>query len=574
MADNSITVGDAMLDIFRAHGAEYIFSSPGSEWTPVWDALARAKALGNGPVFINTRHEGLAVSLANGYYYRRRKLPIVLLHGSVGPLHAAMELRSATLERIPMVVLSGESAGFGEMPGPDPGSRWMRGLGDVGGSAALVRPLVKCGHTVSSREVLPGMLQDACRQALTQPTGPVFISVPLEFLHGESPSFGKRCAPAPAATHADSSALEEIAEQLLAAKRPVLLTEYAGRDPQNVSLLVELAESLALPVIEGLAPVFMNFPRDHSLHQGFDATQLLAEADVVLLVANQTPWHPPSKTPNDAKVILIEENPSYELSPYWAFGVDIVVGGELTSSLRRLHAQVSRRKRSSRRLEKVCEERRATLEERHRRVEQSLRSQALALGKRRPMNAVWATRTIGEALPQDALVLEETVTHKGPILRHVPRSIPGTYYGCGRSTGGLGIGLGIALGLKMAEPNRLVVALMGDGAFNYNPVPAAFGFAQQFGAPIFVALMDNRGYASMKQAHQESHPEGWSVRTDTFFGVEIEPRPDYVALAQAFGGYGELVEDPETLPGAIARAVAQCEAGQLALLDLIVDPQI
>lgn len=83
---------------------------------------------------------------------------------------------------MPMVVLSGESTGFGEMPRPDPGSQWLRVLGDAGGTAALVRPLMKWAHTVTSREVLLGMVQDACRQSLTQPTGPVFLSIPIEFM--------------------------------------------------------------------------------------------------------------------------------------------------------------------------------------------------------------------------------------------------------------------------------------------------------------------------------------------------------------------------------------------------------
>ena len=572
MAMDSTTVGDGMLEIFRCYGVEYIFSSPGSEWAPVWDALAKAKASGSGPTFINTRHEGLAVSLATGYYYRSGKLPIVLLHAGVGPLHAAMELRSAFREQIPMVVLSGESAGYGEMPGPDPGSQWVRVLGDVGGTAALVRPIVKWANTVTSCEVLLGMLQDACRQALTHPAGPVFLSIPLEFMHGECAPTAFRCAPPLTATYADPPALEDVARLLLEAKRPVLLTEYAGRDPQNVGPLVELAETLALPVIEALAPAFMNFPRDHGLHQGFDARELLSEADLVLLVADRVPWYPPSKRPTDARIILIDENPSHSLSPYWAFGVDAVVGGQLASSLRRLIREVSRLKDASGHLEREREERRAKLMDRHLRLREGLRSQALALAKRRPMNAVWATQVVGEALPADALVLEETVTHKGAILRHVPRSSPGTYYG--RSTGGLGVGLGVAMGLKMAEPNRLVVAFIGDGSFNYNPVPAAFGFAQQFGAPIFVVLMNNGSYAAMKRSHLEYYPEGWSVRTDTFFGAEIEPRPDYVALARAFGGYGEQVEDPEDLPAAVARALERVETGQLTLLDLVVDPQM
>ena len=113
--------------------------------------------------------------------------------------------------------------------------------------------------------------------------------------------------------------------------------------------------------------------------------------------------------------------------------------------------------------------------------------------------------------------------------------------------------------------------MVGDGSFNYNPVLAAFGFAQQFGTPILIVLMNNRGYAAMKRAHLDTLPEGWSVRTGSFFGAEIEPAPDYAAISQAFGGYGERVEEPAELAGAIRRAMERVRGGQLSLLDVVVE---
>lgn len=566
MAEDASTIGDAMLEVFRAYGAEYIFSSPGSEWAPLWDALARATSEGKGPRFYNTRHEELAISLAVGSYRQARKLQVVLLHTTVGTLHGAMALRCAQHERVPMVVLAGCSAGYGKMAGPDPGYQWARVLADVSGPADVARPYVKRSSSVTCREVLLGMLQDACRLALTPPFGPVFLSVPLEFLFGDYPPFEGRCTPPPLPTHSDSSALEQVAKELVQAERPVLLTEFAGRDPRNVTLLVELAENLALPVVEARAPVFLNFPRDHALHQGFESGPLLDDADLVLMVGDQMPWYPEANGPRNARIILIDEDPARELLNHWAYGVDQVIGGSLTSSLQELVRHVKRLLAESGARCAQYDERRSHWQRRHEQQREEWRAAATSTAQQRPIDAQWAACAIGEAISPDAIVAEETITHKAPLLRYLKRNQAGTFHST--NTGGLGVGLGVALGLKLAAPERLVVAVEGDGSFNYNPVLAAFGFAQQFRVPILVILMNNQGYVAMKRSHLGYYPDGWAVRTDTFFGSEIEPTPDYVAIAQAFGGYGERVEDPQALPDALRAAIERVQRGQLALLDI------
>ena len=570
MPDDPSTIGDAILEVLRAYGVDCIFSSPGSEWPPLWDALARAKAGGKGPRFINTRHEELAVTSAIGHYRQTGKLPAVVLHTADGTLHGATALRSAQLGRVPMVVLAGDSAGYGEMPGPDPGFQWARFLSNVGGSAYFARPYVKRSSSVTCPEVLLGMLQDTCRLALTPAFGPVFLGVPLEFMLGPCPPLDIKCTPPPLPPRADASALEKVAEQLLKAERPVLLTEYAGREPRNVRPLVELAESLAMPVVEADSPVFLNFPRDHALHQGFDGSELLEDADLVLLVADQMPWYPASRRPRNARIILIDDDPAHELMHYWGVGVDQVIGGDLTSSLEGLSASVRELKTKSSANDAAYRERWSRWQRRHDRNQEEWRAQAMANAQRRPMDARWATFAIAEALPPDAIVTEEVTTQTALLLRYVARNLAGHYFNC--KGGGLGQGVGTALGMKLGAPDCLVAAVVGDGAFNYNPILAAFGFAQQFGLPILVCILNNQGYAVMKTGHLHFYPDGWSARTNTFFGTEIEPQPDYVGIAESFGGCGERVEDPQSLPEALRRAIARVKGGQLALLDIVVDP--
>lgn len=563
------TVGDGILEVLRAYGVEYIFSSPGSEWPPLWDALARAKTLGLGPIFLNTRHEELAVNLAAGYQRHARKLPAVVLHSAVGPLKAAMCLRLAQHENTPMVILTGDCAGFGEMPCPDPGAQWLRSLAQVGGVASQVRPFVKRAATVTSPELLFGMIEDSCRLALTPPLGPVFLSIPGEYLLADCPPFKGRFTPPPNRVLADPQDLQHLAQLLVEAEHPLLITEYAGRDPENVALLVGLAEKLAAPVVEFNTPAFLNFPRDNALHQGFQPGELLDQADLVLAVGNKMPWYPPSKRPANARVVVIDEDAAQELLPYWALGLDQIIGGNLTSSLRQLNKFVDQVRAASGRDEGFYQERREFWQRRHHEQQENWRAAGERSGQDGTLDGFKAALAIGQTLPPDAILFEEVTSHKGLVLRHVNRNMAGTYY-C-RNSGGLGVGVGMALGIKVAAPERLVVAVVGDGALNYGPVLASFGFAQQFAVPIVVVVFNNQGYGSMKTMHKSYYPDGWSVRTNIFFGTEIEPRPDYAGIARCFGGCGEEVADPEALPGAIQRAIKHAEGGQLALLDVLLD---
>src|SRR5205823_11556155 len=146
---------ETVLRVLRAMGVERIFASPGSDWAPLWEALARPYAAGEVPEYISSRHEETAIGMASGYAKATGKLPALVLHTTVGALHAAMGLRAALHERVPMVVLAGESVSFGEPPAPPAGRQWLRVLTDVGGPAALVVRCVKLSFGDMSRLILP-----------------------------------------------------------------------------------------------------------------------------------------------------------------------------------------------------------------------------------------------------------------------------------------------------------------------------------------------------------------------------------------------------------------------------------
>ena len=120
-----LTGAETLLRVLSHMGVERIFASPGSEWSPVWEAFAKAKAQSEGvPLYISSRHEEITVGMASGYAKATGKLPAVMIHTTVGALHAAMALRGALHEQVPMVVFTGESVGFGEEAEPVWEPRW------------------------------------------------------------------------------------------------------------------------------------------------------------------------------------------------------------------------------------------------------------------------------------------------------------------------------------------------------------------------------------------------------------------------------------------------------------------
>jgi acetolactate synthase-1/2/3 large subunit len=166
-------------------------------------------------------------------------------------------------------------------------------------------------------------------------------------------------------------------------------------------------------------------------------------------------------------------------------------------------------------------------------------------------------------------VVNETITHRLELLRRLDRLEPGGLYES--SFGGLGVGLSTALGVKHARPERAVVCAIGDGAFHYNPVVAAFGASQELGLPLLVVLFDNAGYLSQKTDVMTYYPKGEAVRTGRFAGTGITPRPEYAKLAEAYGGYGEKVERPQDVPAALARGLEQQRKGRLALVHMVLN---
>jgi thiamine pyrophosphate-dependent acetolactate synthase large subunit-like protein len=568
-----VQAGEALLQALDACGVQDIFSSPGSDWPPVWEALAARRAAGQAlPRYVNCRHEELAAAMALGYARASGRLPAVLLHTGVGVLHAAMAIHIARQDRVPMLVLAGDSISFGEDRRHDPGAQWLRSLVEPGGPAGQAQPYTKWAASVGSVEALPGMLEHASRIALTTPRGPTMLSIPMEVLLADVPAhLVPRETAMPSRTRPDARAVARVARMLVESKAPVLLTEYAGSTPGAMEQLVELADLLAIPMVEARAPACTNFPTDHSLHLGYDALGLVDAADLVLLVGCVTPWHPASRRPaGNAAVVVLDEDADRAYLPTWGYPADEIVPGALDHTLADLLAAVRAAMQHQPPPAALLAERRARAEAEHRRLHQTWQQAAEAGANQTPLSEAWVLQQLAELLPDNAVVIEETTTTHTLIDRYIPRTRPGSYYS--RVAGGLGTMLCQALGVKLAQPDRLVVSLVGDGAFYYNPVPSCLGLAQEYDLPTLTVVFDNRSYAAMEASLLKYYPDGAAARTGVHFGGPISPETDYAGYARLHGGFGARADRPDQVRPAFEQALRAVQAGQQAIVHLVVKP--
>jgi acetolactate synthase-1/2/3 large subunit len=232
---NAFDGGEAILEAFRNLGVDYVISSPGSEWAPIWEALARQKLNSTpGPNYIDCGHENLAVNMALGYTQMTGRMQAVLLHAGTGLLQGSMAIHGVMVSEMPMLVMSGESLSYGEDPDYEPGAQWHRNLSVVGGPQRLVEPVVKWANQATSIHTLYQSTIRAGHIAQRVPKGPTYLCMPMETMMEDwtPPARMPRIDP-PTKLQAASEEIERVASLIRDANSPVITTEAAGRDPDG-----------------------------------------------------------------------------------------------------------------------------------------------------------------------------------------------------------------------------------------------------------------------------------------------------------------------------------------------------
>lgn len=557
----------AYLELLRAMGVKYFFVNPGTDTAPINEAFAKFAAEGKDePKLILSLHENLAASMAHGYAMVTGKPQVVMVHVTVGTANALGAIMNMHRSRIPVVFTAGRTpiTEEGFEGSRDLSVHWGQESFDQG---SLLREFTKWDYEVRLVEQLPLLVQRAFKIAMTAPPGPVYLILPREVLMKKLtkialPSLGEFNIPSP--INADPEALRKAADILLDAVNPVIVTGMLGDNPRAVDKLVELAEALAIPVIERPRER-MNFPTEHPLHLGYDISPYMGNVDAIFLIDTDIPWLPKTTKPKEgAKIIQIDVDPNYTYYPVWGFRADLPIVADSDMALPALTSIIKDRLSNDKEKQRRILERYERIREEHNRQRKVWRESAIKVSNRKPIDFMWLSYVINEVKDDDTIIVNEYSLQ--PTQLQLKK--PATYF---RSSpmSSLGWGLGAAMGAKLAAPDKTVIACIGDGSYIFNVPIACHWVMEAYRIPILTVIFNNQCYNAVKRTIKDLFPNGWSMKTGKFIGVDLHPSPKYENIVKAVGGYGETVEDPEEIKPALLRALEIVKTGRQAVVDVI-----
>jgi len=542
-------IANQLVKYLEARGIEHIFGLCGHTNIAVLAALSKSKKI----KFINTRHEQIAAHAADGYARATGKASVLLSHLSPGLTNAATGVANAALDSIPMVVIAGDvpSHYYGKHPHQEVN------LHADASQYEIYRPFVKRAWRVDSAHLFPEIIEKAFALAESGRPGPVLVDVPMDIFSKEvEVALFERLrhnAKAFAKPSLDEETAEKIVRHLLEARTPLLYVGGGILLANAATEMRELAEHLSLPVAHSLMGKGA-LPDDHLLilgMSGFWGTKFIndkclgadwvlglgtkfSEADCSSWEAEYTFNFPPTK------LIHIDIDPT-EIGRNYPVAIGAVA--DLKEALKVLN-RVARKiaPKGVQRPELVAE--------------MAANRKSFVTGNRQamesdkwPMQPERILADLRTVMPRDAILCTDVGWNKNGMAQQYPIYTPGSVF----TPGGfatMGFGSPAALGAKVALPDRVVVALIGDGGFGQNPAALATAFEEDI-AVIWV-IMNNCAYgtiAGLEKAH-------YGTTFGTVFEKDGKPySPDYAAIARAYGVDGIKVGSAAEFKPALEKAV-------------------
>lgn len=565
---------EALVDL----GVDYIFANLGTDHVSLIEEIARWDSEGRAhPQVILCPHEVVAVHMAAGYAIATGRGQAVFVHVDAGTANACMAIQNAFRYRLPVMLFAGRAPYtlHGELAGSR--DTYVHFVQDSFDQASIVRPYVKWEYTLPSGVVVKEALARAAAFMHSDPPGPVYMMLPRETLaetwdDAAMPAYPSVRYGGVKAGGIEPARAHAVAEALMAADNPVAMTAYLGRNPAAVAVLDRLAQACGMHVCE-FNPVALNIPQDSPCFAGSDPAMLIAAADLGLLIDTDVPFVPQAvKSSARLRWIQIDIDPLKADIPMWGFATDLRIQGDSAIILQQVleiveaRADEAYRTKVRRRIAGWAPAREA--------AEAKRASAAAQKGGPGAINPAFLFARLQAHLRADDIVLNEAVRNAPVLQQQLRRTEPLSYVGL--AGGGLGFSGGMALGLRLAEPARRVVQVVGDGAFHFASPDAVYAVAQQYRLPIFTIVLDNGGWQAVKASVQRVYPDGAAQQADAFLSRLRSGRQDeqrrFADIACAFGAHGERASEPEALDAAILRCLDALADGRAAVLHVDIVP--
>lgn len=562
---DTMTAGGAVFTRLKALGVDCVFANSGTDFPPIIEGLAEARATGVAlPRALVIPHEHAAMGMAHGYYLMTGRPQAVMLHTNVGLANGVIGAINAACEHVPVLLMSGrtpatESGRFGARTVP---IAWGQEMRD---QAAMVRESCKWDYELRFPEQVAGLLDRAHAIAGSTPKGPVYLSLPREVLCQPAPAAGLQDPPsiAPVTGAPDPAAVATAAAWLAAARAPLVIAQRGSGDAESFRAFAGWAAEWGVAVCSWWA-THLAISTEHPCHVGADPGPWLAEADVVVVLDSLAPWWP-DRHPlaEGARVINIGPDPLFSRFPVRNFPSHLSIAGESALTVPALVAAMRGLPRDDAAIE-ARRQRIATAAEATRRA---LRARAADVGS--GITKALVSLRLGEAL---AGVRSSVFSELGTQLGVLQRTDHKSWFQEPHS-GGLGWSFPCALGAQLADPDRVCVATLGDGSYMFANPTACHQIAEALALPVLVVILNNEEWGAVRASVGGLYPGGQAARANEMPLTSLKPSPDFTLTAEASRAWAKAVTDPAELEGAIAEAlrVVRVERRQ-ALLNVKVLP--
>lgn len=547
----TITAGGALLARLKAVGVDYIFANSGTDFPPIIEGLAEASAKQIPlPKAIVIPHENAAMGMAHGYYLATGKAQAVMAHTNVGLANCAIGAINAATEHVPMLIFSGrtpvvEKGRLGARTVP---IGWGQEMRD---QAAMIRETVKWDYELKFPEQAVEIVDRAFAVANSTPRGPVYLSLPREILCEPCPSdeLENEATIAPVVSGARRADIEEVVRLLGEAETPLIIAQRGAGSQEGFETLSQLAQEWGIPVCQYWA-VQLAVPTDHPMAIGNDPVEWLAKADLVLVIDCLAPWSPEIHALKPGcKVVHIGQDPLYSRFPVRNFPCDLALAGDTAHVIGELSEAASA----------LLEQTAAMREARRARIEKAARLRRNAVMARAAeghgpiMSKAFVSTCLSNAIEgRDAAILSEL----GAPLEELTLRTHGSWYQEPHS-GGLGWCFPAALGMKLARPDRLVIATMGDGSYMFSNPVTCHQIAEAAEIPLLILVLNNSEWGAVRQSVLGVYPDGFAAKSNAMPLVSLSPSPDFTKVAAASRAWTAKVDHADQLPGVLSEAIEQ-----------------
>ena len=575
---------DVVVDLMKTHDIEYTAFNPGATFRGIHDSIVNYG--GNyKPEVIFCHHEEISVAIAHGYAKAAGKPMIAIVHNMVGLQHASMAIFNAYIDRVPMMVLGG--TGPMNTKRRRPRIDWIHTALVQGNQ---VRDYTKWDDQPYSLADVPDSFIRGYRIATTDPMAPVYINYDADIQEDaiktmvDMPDVSRHARPASA--QANPEALRRTAEALVNAQCPLIVADMLGRNPKAVASLIELAELLAVPVVDKGAR--FNFPSVHPLDVTDGAREILQKADFILAldvadlfgslttVSKQTRE---SEYVTGASVKIASISMNDMLVHSWANdfqalqAVDIPMCADTSIALPEL-TRLCRELIGNGSKKSTIEARQKELSEKHKARRGKWLADARAKGSQKEISTAWLALEVGEAIKREEWVCVNG-TSNGWTRRLWDFTKPNQSLG-GSGGAGLGYGPGASIGAALAlkGSGRLAVAIQSDG--DMLMTSSALWTAAKHRIPLLMVMHNNQSYYNSEEHGIEVAKFRKRPVENAPIGTHVDdPEIDFAGMAKSFGVQAEgPVRNPADLRPAIERGVKYVREKQLPyLVDVIAEPR-